>query len=325
MTTRVFLQSPLLPDMVVFTIDASATAADLKEKCLAQLPEAARSASLDVSDEFEADAEREADEVEAGGEDQSHSAEPKSRRVHIGRCKRVKVSVRYAGRTVEREFRPAATIKRVTAWAIRKLHISPGDAHELVLQVAGSDVQPSSDKHVGLFVDDHCRAVFDLVRGYTVNGDSSPPAGKIALLSHVESAPFLSGVDSGKWSLHAIEWPTLLVNVMGPGGATFTLRLDCDGYPQQAPSGAFWDLQKDTWLPGVQWPRSDGRGGQALRSDWRNGTALYIPCDRESISGHDQWQQLHPAWLWSPTVGIVRYLNVVWHLMNGSHSASLAA
>lgn len=145
------------------------------------------------------------------------------------------------------------------------------------------------------------------------------------LLAHLQSAPFLMGVDSGRWALRELKWPYVLVDVFAFNGDLYTLRLLCDGYPEQPPTGAFWDAAHGTHLPGPRWPRAGPGRGQALRNDWQSGTALYIPCDRHSISGHDQWRGLYPAWLWKPKRGLTCYLEVVSELIGGADYVQPAA
>ncbi len=90
------------------------------------------------------------------------------------------------------------------------------------------------------------------------------------------------------------------------------------------PTGAFWDAQRNVGSRRIGGARGGDRFGAALRSDWQGGTALYIPCDRRSIAGHEQWLQLHPAWAWDPSVGVARYLEVVWTMLNGDDYAAPA-
>lgn len=321
MTNRAFLQSALLKDTVVLNIEADSSSDAIKAACLAALPPNLRAPDLEVFDESETSDDGNAD-LEAA---ETAKTRGQARRLHIGRCKRVSVKVRYAGRSVERKFSPAATIERVKNWAARELQIAKQDATELALQLAGSDVQPPRDKHVGCFVGKSCDVVFDLVRAYTVNGDSQLPADHAAVLQHLETGAFLSGVDDGRWSLKGVQWPYLLLDIRAINGDLYTLRLRCDGYPALPPTGAFWDVPSNSPLPAARWPRAGAHRGQALRADWQSGTALYIPCDRSSISGHDQWTQLYPAWLWDATVGLTRYLNVVSELLNGSDYVSPSA
>ena len=41
-----------------------------------------------------------------------------------------------------------------------------------------------------------------------------------------------------------------------------------------------------------------------------------LPCDRQSIEGHENWHGEHPSLIWDPTVGIVHYLRIVHDLLN---------
>ena len=303
MSKRIIVQSAFARDGLVVKVAENASEADIKAAILAAIPPEQAAPDLEVFDEADSD-------------DRSPDAADKAqlerfRVVHVGRCKEVQVTVRYAGRVVERRFPPVTHIARILQWAIKDLGISCADANELVLQVAGSTIQPTKDQHVGSFITaGTCGAVFDLVRSYTVNGDTTFPPEHVALLAHLDEAPFLMGAMNGRWQLRSIAWPIAFFDVRARDGRDYTLRLDCTGYPQ-APTGAFWDVQASTWLPGPRWPRAGSRFGSALRSDWQGGTALYVPCDRGSLPGHEQWLQLHPAWAWDPKIGISRYLNVV--------------
>ena len=53
-----------------------------------------------------------------------------------------------------------------------------------------------------------------------------------------------------------------------------------------------------------------------FRSDWKGGIALYLPCDRVSIQGHDNWRTEMPSKIWRPTDGIVQYLELVYELLH---------
>ena len=53
-----------------------------------------------------------------------------------------------------------------------------------------------------------------------------------------------------------------------------------------------------------------------FRPDWKGGTALYLPCDRESIAGHDNWRHELPSKIWRPAAGINQYLELVHELLN---------
>lgn len=318
---RVFLQSSLLNDMVVLTVAEDASDEVIHIACIAALPQHHQGLELFIFDE--AHLSPEGDHIGDAGH--KHSDKTRAKRLHIGRCKHAQVKVRYAGNTAERQFSPAATIEHVKNWAVNQFHITKHDAAELSLQLIGSDVQPARDQHVGSFVNDHCSVGFDLVRSYTVNGDAGLPADHAALLAYFETASYLLGEDGGRWEMRSVDWPTVYVDVWARDGKQFTLRLTCDDYPAQPPTGTFWDYQQLTPLPPARWPRAGAHRGQALRSDWQGGAALYIPCDRQSINGHDQWPRLYPAWLWDSSVGLTRYLNVVSELLNGDDYVGPAA
>jgi hypothetical protein len=317
---RILLQSSLLADMVVLSVDDNISEADLKQACLQALSEEHRSDDLVVTEQ-EASAEGDVGFAEGIAEDKKAPSKGRAKRIHIGRCKNVKVKVRYAGQTHERSFSPAATIALVKAWALLAFHVAASDAAELTLQLIGSETQPVKDVHVGTLADEHCSVGFDLVRSYTVNGDILCSPDHLELKAYFESAAYLSGEDDGRWALRSIEWPYVLVDLFAANKDRYTLRLQCDGYPAIPPTGAFWDIQSSAYLEASRWPRVGAQRGQSFRTDWQNGTALYIPCDRHGIAGHDQWSQIYPAWIWAPCVGLSRYLNVVSELLNGADYA----
>lgn len=309
MHKRVIVQAPFALEGLIIKVAEGLAAEELAKAVLAALPAEHLTPDLKVSDE--------ADDEEATREFAEEESLQRGRVIHVGHCLLVDVKVRYAGRIVDRRFLPATRMGRIKRWAVRQLGINQADANELVLQVAGTNVQPTRDQHVGNYVEGRtCTATFDLVRSYTVNGDASVSTDHAKLLEHLEAAPFLLGEMDGRWRLRDVAWPYVFVDVFAKGGRAFTLRLQCDGYPMM-PTGAFWDLSAGRWLSADRWPRTGARFGSALRTDWQGGTALYIPCDRASIGGHEVWLELHPAWAWSPTVGISRYLEVVWTMLNG--------
>jgi hypothetical protein len=96
----------------------------------------------------------------------------------------------------------------------------------------------------------------------------------------------------------------------------YVLRLDCVGYPQQPPTGGPWGPDRNAILAFHLWPHSrGGRVATVFRTDWKNGTALYLPCDRESITGHDNWRHELPSKIWRPAAGINQYLELVHELL----------
>jgi hypothetical protein len=317
MQKRIIVQASFATDGLVIKVGEDLSGDELAKAILAALPAKHSAPDLKVFDE----ADDEEDTREFGEEENLQHG----RVVHVGRCLLVDVKVRYAGRIVDRHFRPATRMGRIKRWAVRQLGINQADANELLLQVAGTSIQPSRDQHVGNVLDGlTCTATFDLVRSYTVNGDSPLSQDQAKLREHLEAASFVLGEMDGRWRLRDVAWPYVFVDVLAKDGRAYTLRLQCDGYPGM-PTGAFWDLATGQWLVAHLWPRTGARFGSALRTDWQGGTALYIPCDRASIAGHEVWLELHPAWAWSSSVGISRYLEVVWTMLNGNDYVAPAA
>ena len=93
-------------------------------------------------------------------------------KVHIHRCRHVKVNVMFNGKTAESHFPPSATVARVKHWAAEKeFGMSEDEAGEHVLQVAGTHDRPAPGTHIGALTDDKADSVsFDLVPDERVNG-----------------------------------------------------------------------------------------------------------------------------------------------------------
>lgn len=149
-----------------------------------------------------------------------------------------------------------------------------------------------------------------------------------AFRADVERAPFLLGVAEGRWTLVSVAGTVGIIAVTAKDGRAYELRFDLAGYPQQPPTARLWDSAKNAPLAAAMWPRSvrGGRLGAVFRQDWKAGTALYLPCDREALAGHDNWRTQMPSKIWRPAVGIVHYLELVHELLHcHDYAAPLAA
>lgn len=93
-------------------------------------------------------------------------------KLHVHRCRQVVVSVAFNGETVEHRFAPGATIARVKKWAAeRKFGMTPQEASEHVLQIAGTKDRPDPGTHIGRLAScPDCRIKFDLVPNERING-----------------------------------------------------------------------------------------------------------------------------------------------------------
>lgn len=129
---------------------------------------------------------------------------------------------------------------------------------------------------------------------------------------------FQAGVVDGRWHLLGMTWPFALIGVTAKDGAEYVLRFDGSGYPVTPPTARLWDADLNGPLTLERWPRSSngGRLGAVFRADWKAGTALYLPCDRDALAGHDGWKTEMPSKIWQPSVGIVHYLELVHELLH---------
>lgn len=92
-------------------------------------------------------------------------------RLHIGRCRKIAVSVNYLERTIDHKFAPGARVRKVKAWAVEKLKMDPKDAGEHVLRICGSTREPATDTPLHELTNGReCSVCFDLVPVKRVEG-----------------------------------------------------------------------------------------------------------------------------------------------------------
>jgi hypothetical protein len=138
-----------------------------------------------------------------------------------------------------------------------------------------------------------------------------------AFQADLEGAPFVLGVAEGRWELLSAKETIAIIAVAAKDGRKYALRFDVAGYPQAAPTARLWEALANIPLPFEKWPRSrGGRLGAVFRQDWKGGTALYLPCDRNAFEGHENWRTQMPSKVWRPAEGIVHYLEQVDELLH---------
>lgn len=138
-----------------------------------------------------------------------------------------------------------------------------------------------------------------------------------AFEADVAKATFRLGLAEGRWRLIGTDWPHVFIGVTARDDHEYILRLNCAGYPQTPPTGGPWDMDRNEVLAFNLWPQgSGGRVSAVFRTDWKNGTALYLPCDRESFAGHENWRHEMPSKIWRPASGIVQYLELIHELFH---------
>lgn len=138
-----------------------------------------------------------------------------------------------------------------------------------------------------------------------------------AFRADVAKAAFRLGQADERWRLIRVDWPHVLVGLTAKDAREYVLRFNCAGYPQTPPTSGPWDLERNEVLAFDRWPCGNGgRVSAVFRTNWKNGTALYLPCDRESIAGHENWRHEVPSKIWRPAAGIVQYLELVHELLH---------
>lgn len=139
-----------------------------------------------------------------------------------------------------------------------------------------------------------------------------------AFRQHLDGGAFLLGAARGRWRLVALCWPHAVIAVAAaprPGSpAEYGFRFELTNYPQHPPTAQLWDLEHDQPLAATRWPTGRVRLAAAFNPGW-NPQAIYIPCDRTAMLGHDLWQTQHPSMIWSPAGDITQYLQILHALL----------
>lgn len=142
--------------------------------------------------------------------------------------------------------------------------------------------------------------------------------------AHLDEAAFRSGADRGRWGWPtgkpSIEWPRCILWVQSEArfaeSGQVHLRFNVDGYPAQAPTAQPWDVATNQMLALASWPTGPGNVSKVFRpSGWKT-EALYAPCDRVAMVGHEAWKTTHAYWWWTPDRSIAHYLEFVHHCLN---------
>ncbi len=138
---------------------------------------------------------------------------------------------------------------------------------------------------------------------------------ELALAADLKAAPFLHGVAKGRWRLQSVTGHIALVYVAARDKTWYLIRFDCQNYPQAAATGGVWDLELSRVAPAETWPNGGARISAVFNPNWKGGTALYIPCDRQSIDGHGNWVTQYASMLWDSSLGLVCYLALIHELL----------
>lgn len=147
-------------------------------------------------------------------------------------------------------------------------------------------------------------------------------ADEALLRAHLESVPFRSGVDRERWGFAAdtsVAWPHCILWVQCDHrfavSGRVTLRFDMSGYSASAPNAVPWDHEENQPMAGDKWPKGPGNVSKVFNPGWNSG-ALYAPCDRIAMAGHEPWKAAHPQWWWTADSEITLYLEFVHRCLN---------
>lgn len=92
-------------------------------------------------------------------------------RLHVGRCRKIVVTVNFQERSIKEAFPPSTTVGKVKKWADKEFKIDKLDATEHALQLCGTATRPDEDTHIGsLTKAPQCSVCFDLVPKKRVEG-----------------------------------------------------------------------------------------------------------------------------------------------------------
>lgn len=145
------------------------------------------------------------------------------------------------------------------------------------------------------------------------------PPDRVLFELDLTAPAFRCGEIEGRWRLLETAWPYAVFAVAAPPrpGAheMFEFRFNCAGYRATAATAQPWDHASNRPLPAAKWPTGPSIVSSVFRPEWKNGQCLYIPCDRLSIEGHDEWRTKYPSRLWEPDRGIICYLEQIHGLL----------
>jgi hypothetical protein len=147
--------------------------------------------------------------------------------------------------------------------------------------------------------------------------------------SHTQKASFQECVDQGMWGIEPgydkfQHWPIVLIWIQAlpkPNGPQrYYFRFDLQGYPASAPTACPWNNNTNTRLENALWPTGKCLVSKTFNYNW-NSNALYTPCDRVAMIGHDVWKTQFPELWWQSDFTISTYLHFLHGLLNSSDYA----
>lgn len=137
-TTRILLQSPFLTEMTLLEVSDDVDFETVRQAALDAIPLESRHPDNEVSVEGDDDAKSALESKVTDG-----------MRLHVSRCKKITVVVRYMGQPKSHDFAPATRVKRVKDWAVHEFKIPDAEAARHGLYLPGTEQELSGDTHIG--------------------------------------------------------------------------------------------------------------------------------------------------------------------------------
>jgi hypothetical protein len=148
------------------------------------------------------------------------------------------------------------------------------------------------------------------------------PPDRVLLERDLAAPQFRCGEIERRWRHVATSWPHVIIAISAPGRpgspAEFGFRFECSGYRQVPATAQPWDIKANAQLAAPKWPTGPVMVAAVFRPDWKQGQCLYLPCDRLSIEGHENWRNEHPSRIWQPERGIICYVEQIYELFHQS-------
>ena len=236
--------------------------------------------------------------------------------IFVGRCKKISVTIIYAGKTFATSVGPATTTKKLKKLAIEFFEIDEVGGAELMLWFKKEVLDLR--QLVGSLTDyPSCGVSLVLASKNDVNGDLSHDL----FQNHLNFPEYQSGEIEGRWGTinneNGPSWPVFFFWVNSSTDEKFNFKFDFTGYPNEAPTGVLWDIENNRVLEQSKRPLKTKRASQVFKV-WGI-ECNYLPCDRLAFDpGHEAaWTVQHPDLIWnSQTDTFFKYLNEVHQILN---------
>ncbi|MEP5105103.1 MAG: ubiquitin-like domain-containing protein, partial [Ekhidna sp.] len=274
----------------------------------------------DYHEDLEAYVENQDDELSKDGSFETGAFKPNDH-LHFSRCHKVEVTVTYIDREERISVPPSFTLAKLKKKIGKELGIGTEEIKKLRFKLDESEDCLDQDIHIGsLTTYPSCSVELFLVEPEKVQGFQRSDLELFK--SHILSGQFQAAVDKGYWEVvgnHEADWPNVYVKIFSEKG-NFHLKINLDQYPIKAPKGELWDIEKDALLSQEKRPKGDHNVTVAVRMHYgpNRSTSLYIPCDREGMLCHPNWEQKYPHIWWKKKDTIFKYLSYFRNMLNDS-------